>query len=87
MLFSHSIVLARFYFKSSLIDRYSFFSKLANNFFRLSGFLVLYRKWCEAQLPLCVENTVWTFISLQYFERVEDKKLARLLAEETSGRD
>ena len=39
-LVSHSIVLARFCFKSSLVDRSSFFEMF--DFFRLRGFFVLY---------------------------------------------
>ena len=48
--------LGSFFFSSKLassIDR--FFSKFSNSF-RLSGFLVLSRKCCEAQLRLCVIN-------------------------------
>ena len=46
-----AFVLARCFFKPSLIYRSSFFK-----FFRLSGFLGLERKRCEAQLRLCVKQ-------------------------------
>ena len=46
-----AFVLARCFFKPSLIYRSSFFK-----FFRLSGFLGFERKRCKAQLRLCVKE-------------------------------
>ena len=53
MLVSHSIVSACFCFKMSFIH-FDRSSSTFSNFFSVI-LLVLYRKWCEAQLRLCVE--------------------------------
>ena len=68
MLISYSIVGAFLCFKTSLIFLIGLVMPTPLIFSRLSGFLHLYRKWCEAKLSLCF-IFLETAIKLRYNAR------------------